>query len=117
MVLLIATITTKQALGVNMNIDNLVRRGDELIMVGNGVLATRTGEGVDEFVDSDVIRKFHNAMIPVIEEVYGHSHPLSREFATEADKYATRDVNRGIEFAFFGIFPLWTVVKKCRGSL
>jgi hypothetical protein len=90
-------ITTKWALGVNMNIDNLVHQVDELIVMGTGVLATRTGEGVDEVVDSAAIRKFHTAMIPVIEEVYGYSHSLSKEFATEADQYAPGDANRGIE--------------------
>jgi hypothetical protein len=91
------TITIKLASGVNMNIDDLVRRVDELIVMGTEVLGTRTGEGVDEVVDSAAIRKFHTAMIPVIEEVYGYNHTLSREFATEADKYAPRDANRGIE--------------------
>jgi hypothetical protein len=80
-----------------MNIDNLVRRVDELIVMGTGVLAARTGEGVDEAVDSDAIRIFRNAMIPVIEEVYGYSHPLSEEFSAEADIYSPGDANRGIE--------------------
>jgi hypothetical protein len=96
-VLLIAINKTKWALGVNMNIDNLVRQVDELIVVGTGILATRTGKGVDESVESDAMRKFHNAMLPVIEEVYGYSHPLSIEFAKEADKYGPGDANRGIE--------------------
>ncbi len=80
-----------------MNIDNLVCRVDELIVIGTGVLATRTAGGVAEAVDSDAIRKFRNAIIPVIEEVYGYSHPLSEEFATEADIYDPGDANRGIE--------------------
>jgi hypothetical protein len=92
-----ATITTDWDLGVKMNIDNLVRRVDELIVIGTGILATQTGEGVDEDVDPDAIRKFQIAMIPVIEEVYGYNHPLSKEFATEADKYFPGDAKRGIE--------------------
>jgi hypothetical protein len=80
-----------------MNIDNLVRRVDELIVMGTGVLATRSGKGASEVVNSAAIRKFHTAMIPVIEEVYGYSHSLSKEFATEADRYAPGDANRGIE--------------------
>ena len=80
-----------------MNMDNLVRRVDELIVMGTGVVATRTGGGVDEAVDPDAIGRFRNAMIPVIEEVYGYSHPLSKEFATKADIYFLRDANRGIE--------------------
>lgn len=79
-----------------MNTSDLVRRVDELIEMGNTVVTTRAGEGLDETVDSDAIKKFYNAIELLIEIIHGYSRPLSKKFVTEADKYNPSDAEQGI---------------------
>ena len=79
-----------------MNTSDLVRRVDELIEMGNMVLATRTGVGLDETVDSAAINKFYDAIGLLTEKIHGYSHPLSRKFETEADRYNPGDAEQGI---------------------
>jgi hypothetical protein len=83
-------------LEVIMNTSDLVRRVDALIERGNMVLATRTGEGLDETVDTDAIRKFCDEIALLIEIIHGYSRPLNKQFATEAEKYNPGDVEEGI---------------------
>ena len=97
---------SQNALGVNMNTTDLVRRVDELIEMGNRVLAAGTGEGTDGTADSGATGKFHDAIKTFVEDIHGCSHLLDGEFETECDRSSRRDVEKGM-----------TVLKAVRAEI
>jgi hypothetical protein len=64
--------------------------------MGNTVLATRTGKGLEETMDSDAIKKFYDAIALLIEKIHGYRRPLSEKFETVTDKYNPGDAEQGI---------------------
>ena len=56
-----------------MNASDLIRRVDELIEMGNGILAAHKGDGIEGSVVSDVIRGFRQKSATLIAEVRGCS--------------------------------------------
>lgn len=58
-----------------MKVDDLVNRVDELLAMGNNVLATRRRSDFGEFIDSGSMSGFRSALLSFIDRVYGPNHP------------------------------------------
>ncbi len=78
-----------------MNTNELVRRIDESIGTGMGILAGRSIEGADRREDSDGIKKFCLEVKVLIEEIYGGGNHLSRQFG-KSDGYDPEMVIEGL---------------------
>ncbi len=78
-----------------MNTNELVRRIDESIETGMGILAGRSSEGADRRKDSDGIKTFCLEVKVLIEEINGSGNHLSRQFG-ESDGYGSEMVKEGL---------------------
>lgn len=58
-----------------MKVDDLVNRVDELLSMGQEVLASRRRSDWGEYVDSGLMSGFRSASLSFIERVYGSVHP------------------------------------------
>ncbi|NVN92964.1 MAG: hypothetical protein HXX11_20545 [Desulfuromonadales bacterium] len=60
-----------------MNTSEFVRRIDELIEVGNRILATHRGDGIDGSVTTDAIREFRQKSASFIAKIHGCNPTIS----------------------------------------
>jgi uncharacterized protein (DUF2164 family) len=81
-----------------MTRDRLLKRVDELLEQGEGVLATRkwSSYGHREFIDSGKIKGFRTAVLSFIERVYGNAHTHYKEFDKAVDGFYPSDVEMGV---------------------
>lgn len=82
-----------------MNISDLVNRVDELLALGQTVLATKWATGGryrTEHVKSAPMAGFRSAALSFISRVYGDSHPHFTEFTKQTVHTFTGDAERGI---------------------
>ncbi len=81
-----------------MTRERLLKRVDELLEQGNGVLATRhhSSDGYAEYVDAGMIKGFRSAALSFIERVYGGKHPHYREFDKVVDGFNALDAEMGV---------------------
>ena len=79
-----------------MKVDELINRVDQLLEMGQKVLATRRRDDYMEWVDSGAIKGFRSASLSFIERVYGPEHTHYREFSSNTDGYHPEDAGRGI---------------------
>lgn len=80
-----------------MNISDLIKRVDQLIELGNAVLATRHKVArMSEFVDSGKFRGFRSGVLSFIERVYGAKHSHYQEFSQWVSNEYPSCVEEGI---------------------
>jgi hypothetical protein len=80
-----------------MNLNNLMSRVDELIQLGNDVLATRKQyqHGL-ESINEAKNRGFRSASLSFIERIYGNKHPHYQEFNDSTNGGVPRCTEAGI---------------------
>lgn len=80
-----------------MNVNDLVRRVDELLSMGAQVLDTqRSSEGFGKFVDAGVMSGFRSATLSFIDRVYGPRHPHFSEVKEGANGARPSDAQKVI---------------------
>jgi len=81
-----------------MNLESLNQRIDQLIELGQTVLATRrTWAGSSsEYVDSGKIKGFRSATLSFIERVYGQDHSHYKEFNSAVNGFSITDAEAGV---------------------
>jgi hypothetical protein len=79
-----------------MDLNDLVKRIDQLIMEGKSVLGTKQGTVYGEWVDSEKFRGFRSAVLSFIERVYGVEHSYYKEFHRSVAGMVPTDVEQGI---------------------
>jgi len=62
-------------LRTNMQVNDLVRRVDELLAMGQAILASRRRSDWGEYVDSGLMSGFRSASLSFVDRVYGSNHP------------------------------------------
>jgi hypothetical protein len=81
-----------------MNLNKLVNRIDELILMGQNVLSTKKSQvGWGEYVNEGKFRAFRTAILSFISQIYPETHPHHSELKvslTDANPY---DTKAGIE--------------------
>ena len=80
-----------------MKIQDLVKRIDELIIMGNDVL--ETGQSDEEgfiYVNRGAIKSFRSSGLSFIERVYQNQHPHYIEFELNTNGFYSDDVDTGI---------------------
>jgi hypothetical protein len=80
-----------------MKIQDLVKRIDELIKMGNNVL--KTGQPDEEgyvYVNTGAIKSFRSSGLSFIERVYQNQHPHYIEFELNTKGFYSDDVDTGI---------------------
>jgi hypothetical protein len=77
-----------------MQLSDFVKRADELIAMGNSVLATtQTSQWASQFVADEQFAEFRSAALSFLDNVFGASHPYTRDFHKRVD-LATPDQTR-----------------------
>ena len=79
-----------------MKVDDLIRRVNQLLEMGQKVLSTRRRDEYIEWVDSGAIKGFRSASLSFIERVYGPEHTHYKEFSSSTEGYHPEDAGRGI---------------------
>ncbi len=80
-----------------MKIQDLVKRIDELIAMGNDVLSTgQTDEDGYTYVNTGAIKSFRSSGLSFIERVYQNKHPHYIEFDSNTKGFYSDDVDIGI---------------------
>ena len=79
-----------------MKVDDLVNRVDELLSMGQEVLASRRRSDWGEYVDSGLMSGFRSASLSFIERVYGSVHPHFSEIKEGADGSRPSDADKCI---------------------
>ena len=79
-----------------MKADDLVNRVDELLTMGEEVLASRRRSDFGEFIDSGLMSGFRSASLSFVERVYGSTHPHFSEIKEGADGSRPSDANKCI---------------------
>lgn len=80
-----------------MKVDDLVKRVDQLIIMGQEVLATRRHmDWGGDFIDSGLMGGFRSASLSFIERIYGSSHPHFSEVKEGADGSRPSDAEKCI---------------------
>jgi hypothetical protein len=82
-----------------MELDNLVRRIDQLLSIGHQVLNTRHMDeyGESEWIDAAKMIGFRSAGLSFIERVYGTKHPHYIEFNDSVNGHHPEFAETGIE--------------------
>jgi hypothetical protein len=86
----------KKKRGLNMDLNDLTKRIDQLILEGKSVLETKQGTVYGEWVDSERFRGFRSAALSFIERVYGVEHSYYKEFYSWVASVEPNDVEQGI---------------------
>jgi hypothetical protein len=77
--------------------ERLLQRVDELIEMGNAVLATRyQGASHMEYVNGGMIKEFRASGLSFIEKIYGEKHSHFQEFVGLTDGYGPENVELGL---------------------
>lgn len=82
-----------------MKISDLVRRVDDLIKLGNAVMATRYSDGYEypvEYVQDASMSGFRSACLSFIERVYGKAHTHFDQFTRMTNHHYYSDVDRAV---------------------
>ncbi len=71
-----------------MKIQDLVKRIDELIIMGNNVLTTgQTDEDGYTYINTGAIKSFRSSGLSFIDRVYQNKHPYYIEFESNTKGY------------------------------
>lgn len=80
-----------------MSLDAIVTRADQLIAMGQQVIATRKRSDYDvEYVDGALMKGFRVAVLSFIDRVYGREHPHFTEFQGSTDDDYLRHAESGL---------------------
>lgn len=82
-----------------MNLQDLVRRVDELLTLGERVVNTRYSTDNRysvNFVQAAPMAEFRTAVLSFVDRVYGREHPHFEEFQKRAGKHFLTDAEEGI---------------------
>jgi len=79
-----------------MHVNQLIERVDELLSMGQEVLATRRRNDYGEWIDPALMSGFRGAALSFIERVYGNSHPHFVEFRDNAGGQWPADAEKGV---------------------
>lgn len=88
----IPIITSKQI----MTRDKLIKRAEELVELGNAVLATRQKREYTESIDTGKMHGFRSAALSFIERLYGSGHSHYKEFDSSTNSYHPNHARSGI---------------------
>lgn len=82
-----------------MNIADLVKRADELLVLGDQALSTRYSTGGQyniNYVKESNMAGFKSAVLSFIDRVFGSNHPHFKEFDRQTQNHFLSDAERGI---------------------
>lgn len=85
-------------LDLNMKIEDLRIRINELISLAGAVLATKYTQYQDEYVSTESFSEFRMASLSFLRNVFGEAHPFYKDFQSrvkDVDPYMT-EIGRGI---------------------
>jgi len=84
-------------MGSPMSLDAIVARSDQLITMGQQVVATRKrNEYSSESVDGALMKGFRVAVLSFIDRVYGREHPHFAEFQSSTDNDYLYNAENGL---------------------
>ena len=90
-----------------MKLDDLIRRADELIKLGNATLGTtRHSEGAGDFVDSGAFAEFRSAGLSFLKRTFGADSSYHQEFGSSVTDISDYYTERGIG-----------ILKACRAEI
>ncbi len=80
-----------------MSLDAIVTRADQLIAIGQQVIATRKRSEYDvEYVDGALMKGFRVAVLSFIDRVYGREHPHFAEFQDSTGSDSLYNADHGL---------------------
>lgn len=80
-----------------MSLDAIVTRADQLIAIGQQVIASRKRSEYDvEYVDGALMKGFRVAVLSFIDRVYGREHPHFAEFQSSTDSEYLSNAANGL---------------------
>jgi len=83
-------------MGSAMSLDAVVIRADQLIALGQQVVATRKRNEYSESVDGALMKGFRAAALSFIDRVYGREHPHFAEFQSSTDNSYFYNADNGL---------------------
>jgi len=79
-----------------VNLDDFIKRADELILAGQVVLKTRRQSNGFQFVDSTKFWAFRSASLSFLLNVFGQEHPYFKEFDKRVNQSGPSEVEKGL---------------------